>query len=514
MNRTILNRWDAISPSCDKNKEYEKEGEFSMICLVLTGNTLEENISLIKQNKDYIDLVELRIDLLDQEEQIRAYTFPNLTKFPVILTCRREKDGGCWTQSEKKRLTLLEETLEGDFSYIDIEEDIKKSNLLQKAEKKEINIIRSFHDFSSIPTDMYHRITKIAAKGSIPKIAVTPNSMLDVIQLFRIEQELKHVEKKIIVGMGPFGVPTRILYKRLGSMLTFTSMNEIAPGQISAKTMKNVYRADKVNDRTHIYGIIGNPVLHTLSPYIHNPGFDGIKFNAIYVPFLVDNVRSFFVLAEMLPIYGFSVTVPHKQAVLPYLGKITREVKQIGSCNTVVRAKHLWTGTNTDYYGFIAPLVQPLQDGKIQSALVVGAGGASRSVVWALRNYGCRVTILNRDISKAKSLAEITMSNYDSLENAKLYEKVNLIVQTTPVGMTGDRDGDPIEGFIFTKEHYVYELIYTPHYTKMLKRAKKSGATLYFGIDMLYRQGKLQFENFTGYHYPKRMEINLELEKN
>ncbi|NCB01073.1 MAG: shikimate dehydrogenase [Spirochaetia bacterium] len=485
-----------------------------MIALVLTGTSLDENITLIKQNKSYIDLVELRIDLLSPEEQKKAYTFPSLTPLPVILTCRRKIDGGAFTESEKLRLTLLEETIKGNFAYIDIEEDIKKSTLLQKAIDKGIEIIRSFHDFTSIPTDLYHRITKIAAKGSIPKIAVTPNSILDVIHLFRIEQELKHIEKKIIIGMGPFGVPTRILYKRLGSMLTFTSVNEIAPGQISAKNMKTLYRGDKVNERTHIYGIIGNPVLHTRSPYIQNPGFDGIKFNAIYIPFLVDNVRSFFVLAEMLPLYGFSVTVPHKQAVLPYLGKITREVKQIGACNTVVRAKNLWMGTNTDYYGFISPLISLIQEGKIQSALVIGAGGAARSVVWALRNHGCKVTIINRDIEKAKSLANLTMSSYDSLNNASHYEHLNLIVQTTSVGMEGDNEGDPIPNFTFKKEHHVYELIYTPQYTPMLQRASLSNATLYYGIDMLYRQGKLQFENFTGYHYPKRLEINLELEKN
>jgi len=495
------------------SKVRESGGNFRMICLVLTGSTLDKNIALIKQQEAYIDIVELRVDLLTPEEQQKAITFPTLTTLPVILTCRRVQDGGSYSESEKSRLALLEGLLEGNFSYIDIEEDIKKSHLLQKAQEKEINIIRSFHDFTSIPTDLYHRITKIAAKGYIPKFAVTPNSILDVIHLFRAEKELKQIDKKIIVGMGPYGMCTRILYKRVGSMLTYTSVNEIAPGQISAKVMKMVYRADKVNARTHIYGIIGDPVQHTRSPYIQNPGFDGINFNAIYVPFLVDSVRSFFVLAEMLPVYGFSVTVPHKQAVLPYLGKITREVKQIGSCNTVVRAKHLWKGTNTDYYGFIAPLLPFLHDGHIQHALVIGAGGAARAVVWALRNYGCKVTIINRDINKAKSIAEVTMSNYDSLDNAKKYENSDLIVQTTSLGMNGAKDGDPIPNFEFTKKHHVYELIYAPQYTKMLQRAADKKATLYFGIDMLYRQGTLQFENFTGYHYPKRLEIDLDFKE-
>jgi 3-dehydroquinate dehydratase/shikimate dehydrogenase len=485
-----------------------------MICLVLTGTTIEENIHLVDQNREYIDLVELRLDLLTDEEKGKALQFPDLVDLPVILTCRRESDGGNYQGTEKKRLALLEHALDGNYSYIDIEEDIKRSIIFQKAQNKNVQIIRSFHDFESIPSDLYHRISRLAAKGQIPKVAVYPNSILDVIQLFRIEKELAHIKKKIIVGMGPYGVPTRILYKRLGSYLTFTSDNEIAPGQISAKTMKEVYRADLVDEKTHIYGIIGNPVLHTKSPYIQNPGFDEIKFNAIYVPFLVDSVRSFFVLAEMLPIYGFSVTVPHKQAVLPYLGKITREVKQIGACNTVVRAKNLWMGINTDYYGFISPLIHEIEGKSIQSALVVGSGGAARSVVWALRNFGCKVTVVNRNVQKAKTLASETMSAFDSLENAYKYENVDLIVQTTPVGMENTKDEDPIPSFHFTKTHYVYELIYAPHYTPLLKRAQQSGSKLFFGSDMLINQGKLQFENFTGYHYPKRLEIDLKLEKN
>ena len=218
---------------------------------------------------------------------------------------------------------------------------------------------------------------------------------------------------------------SRILYKRLGSMLTFCSDKEVAPGQISAKKMKQLYRADTIDDQSRIYGIIGQPVLHSLSPQIHNRGFKEIKFNAIYLPFTVDSVRSFFSLAEMIKIAGFSVTVPHKQAVLPYLGKISREAKQIGSCNTVVRKQNFWSGLNTDYYGFLEPINGDLESKKIETALVVGSGGAARAVVWALRNRGCKVTIVNRSVERARLLAQETMAQYDRLENARLYNNVN-----------------------------------------------------------------------------------------
>ena len=198
---------------------------------------------------------------------------------------------------------------------------------------------------------------------------------------------------------------------------------------------------------------------------------------------------------------------------MPYLGKITREVKQIGSCNTVVRSKNLWVGMNTDYYGFVEPLVTEIDAKKIQSALVIGAGGAARAVVWALRNHGCKVTIVNRNVDRAKHLAMETMASYDSLDNANEYYKVDLVVQTTSVGMVPDVDGDPIPEYPFNRNQVVYELVYRPKYTRMMQRALEAGCKLHFGIDMLVRQGKHQFEAFTGYHYPKRLEHNLELEE-
>ena len=484
-----------------------------MICLVLTGATLEENSAQYEQNRDYCDIVELRVDLLEEVQRNQVVTFSSRIPVPVILTIRRSADGGSYTGSERSRLTLMEQLLDGDFAYVDIEDDVKRSYVEQKARERGIRIIRSRHDFSGMPADIYHRIAKIAAKGDIPKLAVTVRSLLDLITLFRVQTELKDVAEKIVIGMGDYGLPSRILYKRIGSLWTYCAQDAVAPGQISAKQMKLLYRADQVDDRTHIYGVIGNPVLHSFSPRIQNPGFQGIKFNAIYLPFLVDSVRTFFILAEMLQISGFSVTVPHKQHVLPYLGKTSREVKQIGSCNTVVRAKNLWIGMNTDYYGFIEPLIADIDSGSIQSALVIGAGGAARSAVWALRNHGCKVTIINRSIERAKSLAQETMASWDSLERASEYEHVDLVVQTTSVGMVPNIEEDPVPHYQFSSRQVVYDMVYRPTYTRLLQRALESGCRLLFGTDMLVRQGKHQFEAFTGYHYPKRLEQTLHLEE-
>ena len=474
-----------------------------MICLTLSSSTLDGCCGQIRRNRDYIDIAELRLDLLDEGEAEKASAFPAMAGIPVILTLRRVSDGGRCALSERARRQLLLAALEGDFAYVDIEEDMKKSEVEAKAREKGVKIIRSFHDFEGVPEDIYSRIHHLTERGDIAKAAVTPHSIHDVLMLFHVADELKDVPK-IIVGMGEWGIPLRILYARTGSFLTFACDGEpVAPGQVSARDLKLLYRADRIDDRTAIYGVIGNPVLHTSSPAIHNPGFDAINYNAIYLPFLVDNIRHFFTLAEYLRMRGFSVTIPFKKDVLMYLGNITREVKQIGSCNTVVRVPGMWKGMNTDYYGFLRPILKDIEKGRIRNSLVIGAGGASQAIVWALRNMGVKVTILNRTLSRAESLAAVNLCEYDTLDNARSYEgQVDLIVQTTSVGLYPDFDANPIEGFRFTGREVVYDIIYKPKMTKLLKVAEEAGCTLHFGEEMLFEQGKLQFELFTGYHYP------------
>ena len=473
-----------------------------MICLTLAHKTIDECVSDVRMNRQYIDLCELRVDFLCDEDRERAYLFPSLVDVPVILTVRRKEDGGAYSASERSRKELILRCLDGDFAYVDIESDIKKGDVEEKAKEKGVKIIRSLHDFSGVPSDIYSKIYNLSQKGGIAKVCLYLNSFSDVLTLFRIQDELKGVDK-IVIGMGPYGVCTRILYHFLGSILTFASSNEAAPGQLSAAELKNIYRADKINDRTAIYGIIGNPVSHSFSPVIHNQGFKTIKYNAVYVPFLVDNIRAFFSLAETLKIRGFSVTIPFKNEVLSFLGNVTREVKQIGSCNTVVRVPGMWKGMNTDYYGFLYPILNDIDSGKVKSALVIGAGGASQSIVWALRNRGVKVTILNRTVGRAEKLARINLCEYDTLDNAHKYEgKVDLVVQTTSVGLYPDFDISPID-FHFTGKEIAYDIIYKPKMTKFLRDAEKAGCRLHFGEEMLLEQGKLQFEAFTGYHYPK-----------
>lgn len=474
-----------------------------VLCLTLTGKTIEENLADFWKNRSYVELAELRIDYLSPEEIKMVKTFPNLVDLPVILTCRRQSDGGHCSFSEKKRISYLMEAVSGGFAYIDIEDDIKRPELEAECHNYNVQIIRSHHFLDGVPLDLYNRVSKLASKGDIPKVVVNPQSISDLILIFNAEKELSSIRKKIIIGIGDMGIPTRILYKRTGSFLSFCSESTVSPGMLTPWSLSELYRADKVNAQTHIFGVIGNPVYHSVSPQIHNPGFKAIRFNAIYVPFLVDSVRSFFKLAEVLRIHGFSVTSPFKTDVLPYLGKGTREVKFTGSCNTVVRTNSLWKGVNTDYHGFLS-LASPFFNAEAkQTAIVIGAGGAANSIVWAFRNQGIKVIILNRSEERAKRLASETMSSYDTLGHADKYSGIaDFVVQATPAGMNPHPEEDPAPLLQFTGKEIVFELIYKPGMTHFLSRANSAGCRVFFGIDLLIAQGKLQFQEFTGYHYP------------
>ena len=477
-----------------------------MLCLTLNGRTMAQNRTILNENAQYVQVLELRLDTLDISDQSQldeATAFPSTVDKPVILTFRRKDDGGLADVTERKRLAVLARVFQGGFSYIDIEADVRKPSLETDARSRGIQVIRSMHFMGSFPDNLALKATRIASKGNVPKIAVRISGMKDLTKLFKLSGQLSHIKDKILIGMGEYGLPSRILYRKLNSCMTFCSAEDPSGvGLPSPKTMAELYRAHEIDNSTRVYGVVGKPVGHSTSPSIHNPGFHELGYNAVYVPFNVDDVRPFFAFADMIGIRGFSVTVPHKMAVIPYLARIPREVKQLGACNTVVREHGSWIGSNTDYYGFLSLVSEPLGSGRIQSAIVIGAGGAARAVVWALRNKGVSVTILNRTVENARRLALETGSSFASIEDADAYTgTAQLIVQASSAGMD-EPNVDAAPSLEFDGDEIVCDMVYRPHETAFLKRAANAGCKLIHGIDMLLAQGKLQFKAFTGFDYP------------
>jgi len=473
-------------------------------CLTLTADSDANKLRDIRDNSQWIDAIEIRLDLCLQQNKNCIASIVDAARETslsvVILSFRREEDGGKKTElSEAERLNLLEKLLSQGITHVDLEWGVNAPSVEERAAELGIKVIRSLHDFQGVPASMTELIEGIAAGGAIPKIACYPSSSQDVLELIRITRETSHIKNKIVLGMGAFGFFSRVAPQLCGSMLTFCSagVRSGAPGQISPRELEEVYRVSEQNSHTVYFGIIGNPVLHSKSPQLHNSWFAEGRMNAIYVPFQVDDIGLFLRLAEQLGVRGFSVTIPHKQKIIQHIDRVEDAVQSIGSCNTVIRTSEGWVGSNTDYEGFLAPLKRTDILSAGNHALVVGAGGVARTVVYALVQAGLSVTIVNRTDEKAAGLAVEFGVNWQSMHSRLSTRKFELIVQTTSAGMEPNTEIDPLTGYKFKGSEIVYELIYAPERTRFLSRAADAGCRTIGGREMLHAQALLQFEQFS-----------------
>jgi 3-dehydroquinate dehydratase/shikimate dehydrogenase len=319
--------------------------------------------------------------------------------------------------------------------------------------------------------------------------------------------------------MGEAGKWTRILGPAHGAFMTYASLDlgsETAPGQITATDMADVYRVRQLSQETKVYGVIGDPVSRSLSPYIHNPAFASEDFNAVYIPFLVKDIGAFMrrmVRPESreveLNFGGFAVTMPHKQSIIPYLDSIDPVANAIGAVNTVRIEDGGLMGYNTDAAGFIDPLKNRAGSLSAMRVAVIGAGGAARAVTYALKAELADVTVVARDAGKAAELAETFGTRYSDIldfrreiadERTQSYD---LIVNATSAGMMGKNEN----GSLFAEAEligvrYVYDLVTRVDETPLLREAGKAGAAVIGGIEMLIAQGAKQFEIWTGRRAP------------
>jgi 3-dehydroquinate dehydratase/shikimate dehydrogenase len=487
------------------------------ICLSVIESTIEENIARINEFRDAIDLVELRADFLRQDEIPHITRFPAKAGLPVILTLRRKSDGGKFAGNEGERVGIMKNALDGGFSYIDCEEDLGGTGIEEKIKAGGGRVIRSFHDFTGIPDNLAARMKHLARRPQeLPKASVMPKCSADLYKLITCFRELEGTEK-ILLGMGTFGFPTRILAPLLGSFLTFCSVPDrlAASGHIDPHTISALYRFRQISRRTELFGIIGNPVMHSMSPVIHNRGFSAVGLDAVYVPFHTDRVDVFMGLARFLGIKGFSVTIPHKETIIKHLKGKDRSVGATGACNTVIRKESGYYGVNTDAAGFIEPLKKAVNAPSLQGkkATVIGAGGAAKAIVYALVREGADVLIINRTEERAEKLAETFRCHCAGLtdEGIKQVQAFSdIVVQTTSVGMEPETDADPIPAYTFKGHEIVYDIVYKPPMTVLLQKAQQAGCRIIRGTEMLLSQAFAQFKLFTGHPYPDEEGIRKE----
>lgn len=485
-----------------------------LVCLCLTGKTIAEDVAIVKKYRQHIDAVELRADFLDEDERLLIRRFPTLIDVPAILTVRRIVDGGTFREGEAVRarmfatgLAFAEEDSMRNFAYVDFEEDFHVTGLQDGALAFGTKIIRSFHDMKNPVTDIIKRLEDMRTTGyEIPKIACMPHSLFDVTKFVREAQTLTD-NNQILIAMGRFGLPTRILAERMHSLLTFTSPAELSEnlqslGQIDPVTLCEQYHFRSIRATTALYGITGWPLKVTSSPRLHNSYFKNDGMDAVYVPFCAENADEAIEFADTLGIKGFSVTVPHKESIIRYLDERDGRVELIGACNTVVRENGLWHGYNTDCTGILRALQDftKLESLKGKRVAIVGAGGAARAVAFAVRELGAKACVFNRTIIKARTIAEKYGFDYATLgpeSSSKFARYSDIIVQTTSKGMGSSEEpseqNDPLYFYNFDGHEMLYDIVYEPETTPVMARAAEAGCRVENGLSMLRYQGDAQF---------------------
>jgi shikimate dehydrogenase len=275
--------------------------------------------------------------------------------------------------------------------------------------------------------------------------------------------------------------------------------------------MINVYRVKELDEQTEVYGIIAGDTTYTMSPYIHNAAFKATGRNAVFVPFQVSDLDAFMqrmVLPETreidLNFRGFSVTIPHKEAVIKHLDVLSETARQTGAVNTIAVVNGKLHGHNTDADGFMSALENSWDnfDERTRFA-VVGSGGAARACSFALK--GPNLTIIARDLSKAQELAKAFDADAELLTDEKPFDfsRFDVVVNTTPLGTKGtDHDGTIASAEQLRGVKLVYDLVYNPQETRLLCEAKKAGAETLGGFDMLIAQAAHQFKIWTGQNAP------------
>ena len=457
--------------------------------------------------------MELRADHLLPSEAEAAASFPAKVGLPCILTVRRKTDGGVFDGTEAQRLALLRKLIGAGFAGVDVEEDLQAPDLDAAAKAAGVTVVRSFHDFDGVPADLARRIQRLPhSPAEIAKAAVTPRTSAQLDIILEARAAAGAGSPRVILGMGEMGFPTRVLAARMGSSWSYASptAQAVAPGQVTPHTLIDLYRFRSLRPSTPVFGVMGNPVMHSRSPQIHNLGYAALGVDAVYLPFLVPDVQEFWNTADLLGIRGLSVTVPHKTAVIGPRVSGDEDVRLIGACNTLYRpaAPGPWSGANTDMEGFLKPLREAFGGHLPDSlrAVVIGAGGAARSVVAALGSAGARVLVCNRTVDNARRLAQAFGAEYAGLDAETLAAAgagADLIVQTTSAGMAPQQDLDPAPALRFRETTLVYELVYAPAETPLVRRALAAGCRVVYGWQMLLAQARRQFLLFTGQEYPR-----------
>ncbi|XP_058748980.1 bifunctional 3-dehydroquinate dehydratase/shikimate dehydrogenase, chloroplastic isoform X2 [Vicia villosa] len=501
----------------------------TLICVPIMGETIEKMaVDIQKAKLNGADLVEIRLDSLttfNPHQDLKTFIQQH-NSLPLLFTYRPNWEGGKYDGDEKPRLDALRLAMELGADYIDIELKVAHEfyDSIRGKTFNKTKVIVSSHNYQYTPSveDLGDLVARIQATGAdIVKIATTAVEITDVARMLQI---MVHSQVPFIgLVMGDRGLISRVLCAKFGGYLTFGTLESgvvSAPGQPTLKDLLHLYNFKQLRPETKVYGIIGKPVSHSKSPKLFNEAFKTVGFDGVFVFLLVDDLANFLRTYSSTDFVGFSVTIPHKESALKCCDEVDPVAKSIGAVNCIVRrpTDGKLIGYNTDYVGAISAIEDGLR-GKHESSgtavsplagklfVVIGAGGAGKALAYGAKEKGARIVIANRTYDRARELADIIGGDALALSDLDSYhpEDGMILANTTSIGMQPKVDETPISKHALKFYSLVFDAVYTPKITRLLKEAEESGVTIVEGTEMFLGQAYEQYEKYTGLPAPKQL---------
>jgi 3-dehydroquinate dehydratase/shikimate dehydrogenase len=493
------------------------------------------------------DMVELRLDALrdvldEPPEQwktdsavVALAALVDDLAVPVLLTCRPAGEGGLTEADIEKRLTLLATVAHDVPTYVDLEwKTLHQAGgwplaflKLSGQRPEPTRIILSAHDYEGRPPNLISLFADMSeSRADVVKLAWRARSIRDNIEAFELLRDA--AKPTIALCLGEDGLISRVLARKFGAFLSFASIENgqgTADGQVPLEDMKRLYRWDSIIRSTRVFGVVGHPIGHSLSPHVHNAAFDAMELNGVYLPMLVnpgyESFKAFmesFLLFEPLQLSGLSITQPHKENALRYVrergGRIDASADRIGAANTIridrENGEVRLEAFNTDAQALVDSLAEAVggrESLRGMSVAVVGAGGTGRTAVAALAELGCELTVYNRTRARADALAAEFGEN-GSVRAASLSDlagaKAGIFINATSVGLargTGaDADASPFGSAPpeLGAGTVVLDVVYRPAQTRLLRDAASAGARTVGGEAMFLSQAAAQLRIWTG----------------
>lgn len=449
--------------------------------------------------------LELRLDYLRSGKERHAFlswlSRQRARQATLIATCRRKEGGGLFPGSWEEEIEVLAQAARAGCAWCDVERETAKHLPRRELQSKlsPARVLVSYHDFRATPRNLRGIVRQLdRSGGQAIKIAAQCHSVTDSL---RICESARRRRDMVAIPMGEVGLAGRVLSLRMGSALAYGSVEQAtAPGQLSLDAMADFYRADRITRRTRVFGVIGNPIGHSLSPLMYNTAFRARQFDAVFVPFLVQDLRDFVAAMDGFAVQGVSVTIPHKESILRYLDDCDPLAARIGAVNTVVvHGGGRLYGYNTDYVGVLRSLERRMRLAGSR-VLLFGAGGAARAAAFALAQAGSIVCLCARRPERARALARAVGGQ--AVARAGLTtEFFDAIVNCTPVGMY-PRGGSPLRSGELNCR-IVMDMVYRPRQTELLRLARRKGIEVISGVEMFLAQGFAQYEIWTGERAPE-----------